>query len=679
MKRQARKWTFFTLLAAAMVALFTGCAPVGESASSIPRDSTGLKNDKGLDYLNGGDPRVTKRVYDEQESGKLVRPAPMDDGKSRHSKTDSEADKSPTVKILRERLIAFSIVRYDKNSNSPTRMGKDRIETSIYVRRDDGQYDELKFSGKLGGPNNNRTFGPLTAKGFSQYQLKGNLNDRNDKVWGLWTLTDSSKKQTADIYYRAYKTKNTVMVNDEDPDVETKFAEVLAELRNNTFGWVSNWVVAPGGRSYYLTDIVQTISKNKTAGIYLTFSGESVRTGTKVQPDQPVQVSKSSEANFEMEMVGDAGDKGKRTYEVTLKDPKLKENSRILVSMDEENPEPTPAEYVIPAEPEATSVEDSESTIEQGPFEENNQTGETEQADAEQADAEPVDAQQSEKPDQGNNPDQPVVAQKGSSYFNYDSTSAKIRKILADFNSNSSASIDKFISHLTKKTKDGKDTAGRRKLTNFFANAFYLRPLIETIGNYYDVSAVFVYITAVESHYLKGNFSNREVNKGSTATGPYQILDDTAEGLGLNISKGEKGVARPAWDERHYFAPASCAAAKYISEIADGFKGDRDKTFAILGYYTGPYTNLLKRVKRLAAYKGNRYDAMAEGGAFTRAQRNYVDEVLAAFKVGNDPAAFGFNTKKGNKGYEGTLFPAGGISAIKSAKCREAVSSAPSI
>lgn len=661
------------LIGSLILSLSIGCAPMKDTSyGGAPLDATGYRNPKGLDYLHGGDFRVRKRIEEKiQEEGtryQIPKPPLDQHGIGLNEKVELK---------FRERLIAFSIARFDKKSAEIKRMGQDRIELSIFLRKDDGDYEELKFKGPLKISGGKLLFEDKNPEGRKDYSLKVELEDKKDKVFGVWHLTKVATKEVAEVYYRAYKAKIKILTKENDPSLNN-YTDVLSQLQTNTYGWANNWVVLEG-RSFYYYDIVQEISNGQTASIPLSFSGESIRTGSDVEPDHPAKVKDADKNRFDVTLVGDAGTEGKRVYELTMKDPQKKESSQVLMIMDEENPEPIPPEYEDKGSHDTKQpsvLEDSEQDV--SPVDNALDSPVDNALDSEpptdvvtETDSGPTNKKPDEKSKKKSETESakipPAPARtEGASYFQYDMSSPKIRDLIADFKNNSSPGIDRYKTQFIKGKR-------RLELKNFFNNAYSLRPLIEAVGNYYESSAAFAYLTVVESAYLKGGkFYNKDINPKSTAAGPFQILDGTGLHLEMRVSSTAKGKPKAAWDERYYFAPAACGAARYIAEIADSFSGSKDATFAILGYYQGPTKarKIVDRAKRFAQYGGARFGVLASHGVLAADARDYVNKKLAVFQIGNDPKAHGFTFGPGREPPANTVYPPEGI---KSRDCRQAL------
>lgn len=215
-------------------------------------------------------------------------------------------------------------------------------------------------------------------------------------------------------------------------------------------------------------------------------------------------------------------------------------------------------------------------------------------------------------------------------------------------------------------------------LAAFYRNANPFRAMIETIGRAYDVSPAFAYVTVIESPYFTGGRYKITSETKSSAVGPFQILKDTADTVGMRR------------EERRYFAPSACGAARYFSTLVNQFWSG-DTTVSILGYYQGDggaaraiactysnrdmcYGKNWSRYKTLAKNYNFTYAQIASVAAIPKDQLDYVNKKLAIYFISENIAEHGFNANdvKGALPTNGTVFP---TAPINDALCRQAVNS----
>lgn len=274
----------------------------------------------------------------------------------------------------------------------------------------------------------------------------------------------------------------------------------------------------------------------------------------------------------------------------------------------------------------------------------------------------------------------------GTGFLRIDQSKARSARMTKDFDRNiNSPGVKAYIAKFQKKL--------RPDLTAFFKNANPFRGMLETVSATYDVSPAFAYLTVVESAYFTGGKYEIQKAKTSTALGPFQILDKTATELGLKIG----GAA----DERRFFAPSSCAAAKYIRKMVNAFD-DSDTTLAILAYYQGPggaaaaiycsydgqAGNREECAKKInSGFKGKDYGRfiqlakrynytyleMERMAAIPKHMRDYVNKKLAVYFVANNMKRYGFSIPKNARTSlptNGTVYPAG---PMNDATCQQAI------
>jgi hypothetical protein len=242
----------------------------------------------------------------------------------------------------------------------------------------------------------------------------------------------------------------------------------------------------------------------------------------------------------------------------------------------------------------------------------------------------------------------------GKSFLRIDTSLPRTAKMTRDFNRNRNLDgvktwINKFVNGNL-----------RDDLQNFYTNSAIFRDIMEAVGQFVDVSSAFAYLTVVESNYFTGGRWELEWGKGTTAFGPFQLTEGAAADGGT------------ALNERRYFVPSSCGAAKYVRKLVDRFD-DSDSTVAILAYFQGDggaaaaiYCSFgngvgdrkacAKKINKKGGF--NRYDygrflKLAKNYAYTyeemenlaaipKPMRDYVDKKLAIYFISNDFAKYGF-------------------------------------
>lgn len=102
------------------------------------------------------------------------------------------------------------------------------------------------------------------------------------------------------------------------------------------------------------------------------------------------------------------------------------------------------------------------------------------------------------------------------------------------------------------------------------------------------VPAEFAFITLMESAFFKTAGYPIDPGPGSTALGPWQMIDGTARNNGLRILAKvhtKKGDVGNVCDERADLAKSSAAAGRYLRSLLDMFPND--PRIALLGYNRG--------------------------------------------------------------------------------------------
>jgi hypothetical protein len=240
-----------------------GCGPFRGSSSSHWSGSTGHFDAQGIDYTDGGDRRVREARTNEPSS-----PA------------------SPTAKPLALHLKEFEISRFHKGENQPSQLGDERAVIKIFFN--DRNHIELPFSLTKSGA------GYSLEIEKDGYRLTGTLNDGEGETLGDLKLLELKNKETAHIFYRAYKAKLDVRTNQTRAILTgSNIEKQIRTLKEGAFAWVHNWVVV-NGVSVYLVDIVNAGQNDVSKVPVFAFKGESKRTGDTDHPATSLGCSSNS-------------------------------------------------------------------------------------------------------------------------------------------------------------------------------------------------------------------------------------------------------------------------------------------------------------------------------------------------------------------------------------------------
>ncbi len=291
-------------------------------------------------------------------------------------------------------------------------------------------------------------------------------------------------------------------------------------------------------------DIVKITNDNAppTAPV-LSFKGPSLRTGEAIHETEEL-----SGAPTKIQLVGNAEEGAGRMFQVTMQDPQTKKSNEVMLDVEMDTPSSTQT-----PQPPAEQAEEADTFEDQPP-------------------TSPAPEPKVQEPKTPAKPSQPAVdLPSGKSFLRISTSLPRTKKMTADFARN--RNLPAF-----KRFMDGFMRGGMRNdLQRFYMSANPFRRILEKIGQAFDVSPAFAYLTVVESAYFTGGkyvIQGRE----NAALGPFQFLPNTAREMNLVV--GGPG------DERRFFVPSACAGAKYTRKLVDKFD-DSDATVAILAYYQG--------------------------------------------------------------------------------------------
>lgn len=637
--------SLFLLWAFAMA----GCGPSGSNNANSPVSpgTTEFLNENGVPYVSNGDPRMKAAL---QQPEPTAPPTPETIGKA----TPPPALASPGPKDLRHRLKEFEISRFKINELKPSRFGNKKLTLKIFFSDEDA----VEFKGEFQGLQDHYSVTLVSG----HYSLSGKFDDKTPlKSEGDLTLIDSKTKETAHILYSAYKAKMTVREDRTKKVIPgSTFEQQLKSLRENTFGWVNNWMVVRGP-AFYLVDIVKLVNDGDNSQFtppVIAFKGESLRTGDQDHP----AVSLNPSMTKDISLIGNSETGTRRWFQTKLEDPQSKDQNDIILDIQAEKPK-TLASGEIPA-----------------PDDEEDDVSATEPDN----DTEPpvLAPQPSTQPPSVNpRPSVKTVAPviTGSAYLKIDTSLPRTNRMTKDFARNRNISgVKEWIAHY----KNPKDWH-RSELNAFYKNANPFRPMIEAVARAFDVSASFAYLTIIESPYFTSAGYKVSPPNSVGAAGPFQMKPDTAAEMGLSVSGGGRN------DERMYFAPSACGGAKYIRKLVTQFE-DSDTTIAILGYNQGDggaaravvctYSqskcggkNNYSRYKYLAHNINAKYADIAQVNAIPADQIDYVNKKLAIYFISSDMAGFGFGLSAGTPtGFprNNSVFPP---QPIKDSTCRNTI------
>lgn len=667
------KLTFITL---AMLTI-SACGPMGQNPSARKsmayefRGTTGpFFDENGVDYVHGGDKRVDEAL-DRQSLTKPSEqfvPAPQETKASpppQVSPAPVSSTSTPTNRTLQQKLREFEITRFNGNDGKPTRFGTSHARIRVFFRNE----QPAEFNSRLVKNGNNLAFEATSGR----FQLKGELTDFANKSLGKFDLVETSTKEHSEIYYRAYKAKLTVREDRSRQVVAgSGFDRQLKNLRENTFGWVHNWSVL-NGPAFYLVDIVRVGNEDATHAPIIAFKGESKRTGEREHKAD----SLTPEAATDVRLVGNSEDASRRLFAITLEDRQSAEQNTVMVDVESEEPE---APVKLNPEEEPVEFGPSGETLKTTP-QQNNNSGHTQ-----------ID---------GSVQEGPVTPASGNSFLRVDNSLARTGRMTKDFDRNRSIpGVRAAIAEYQKQR--------RSSLENFYRHANPFRGMMEAIGAAYDVSPAYAYLTAIESSYFTGGKYKieRPIRNGkllSSALGPFQILEETGRSLNMKITdlrKSESNNSDDAHDERRFFAPSACGAAKYIGRLVNIFDNG-DATLAVLAYYqgeggaaaalfcsfetSGNKQSCASRINhgmtgteyqryiRLAKNYSYKYGELERVAAIPLHMRQYVNRKLAVYFISSDLKRYGFSLAgaKTQLPNNGTVIP---HQPIQDSTCRQAVS-----
>lgn len=622
--------------------LLSSCGDKGYEAATLQSKSqTGHQTSDGKNYVVGKEDRLQEAKFE------VVPNLPVEGTPIKM--TPEEEKKVKFHQTLKE----FRLLRYSNNSDSPVRLGQDRYTFEILLETGPGSNKLLNFSGHLKKSGNKLEFSN-TSQNDSEYSLEGSLEDNENRVTGKMTLRFNNESAT--VLYSAYEAQLNVRTpKDKNLEEHVNLSKKIEALKNNTKAWVNNFSVPYGVATFDVAIIkihsVKEDTPKKTdqetdqpdISSLLHFSGRSVETDVENVEEEKVSLAKDSkDQDLEsISLVGNAEGEDSKIFAAVLKDDKG-ENTEILIDVEREKTEEEIKE-------EKKKEEKLREDFLFDPI--FNSSGEDLPTPTPRPNIE-EETRNSEKPSQsslGNNEKSYMYARSGSNAL----------KIIKDFEKNFSLS---GVQNQINKIKNS--SAEVNKLKAFFKHANPFRGMIESVAQAYGVPPQYAYVTLIESRYFYGGNYKIEVAPTTTATGPFQFVIATARGLGMRVDgRQNKGAMPSKSDERRYFAPSACAAAKYFrNNIKNYFS--KDATLAITAYYQGE-----GKVGGYARRYGYTYAELSKHNI--RGIR-YTDKKLATYFLAGKytGSKFDVDSQSSKTLPSSTVFPA---QSIKDSTCKNAV------
>jgi len=534
---------------------------------------------------------------------------------------------------LAGKILGVNVTRLNA-PKSPDRFGSHSVLIEINVS--DEPRGPILFLVQLKEAGTDQYLSDETSSNFgSKYTLTAEFADAKSK------LASSGKINLKAHHGGRLESEVTIFVRTYLASVDLRqdgqSAEVLDESLADARAWVKNSVVVLG-RSFYEMEVVSLNHKKKPStqtktetekkeSVLFVVSGEAVRTeGALSLP--PIRSSSGLLSVGDVEMIGDAETTDARAFAVNVKTDQGKEARVALIVQNVELPVPVVEKVEEPDEKQGA---------------ENNTAGTPKQGKPETLPrSEPPAPIQQKKQEAA-----PRIS-KSDSYFdmpygqpNFD----RLTKVVDHFNKNFDLpGVQTQIQNYKKwKFLDGP-----------LSRMVPVRSFIEESFHSLQVPATASLLTLNESAFFKSDQFPIEV-AGHGDTGPFQFIPDTGRWIGLKVSQSNREI----WDERRYFVPSACAAARLLNFLIGEFEST-DATLALMAYNQGAggaaslvsctmkqqtcrsgqaaldlvrrYKFTFRDVSRLHMAKGNSAPAVG-----------YVHRILALHFMAVDPQKYGVN------------------------------------
>jgi hypothetical protein len=617
------------ILAAMGVLSLSACAPGSSQNPTHPHGLAGENvmgtgfhdSETGRAYTIGGDARITKQAKEMVKDP--VNPTP------------EEAKKM----AFNQSLQNFLLLRKD-DKGKIEHDGKTSFHFEVEIKNSAGTSFVVHFDGDF-RVEGARLLIDKKLGDVKGYSIEGDLTDTLDRASGriksaIGTIKLRFEDNVAYIDYHAYKAKLKARKNvdenlDETPDV---LAIYNALNDPSTFAWVTNMGVALGV-SRIRNDLLIQQKPGQTNDILslneFTISGKALESGIgdptlmDIPPNQSVQ---------NVYLKGDAEKEDGREYTMTIKD-KSGKTSKLYLDVDSIDE--------TPAINEPTRKDNSKDNTPTTPL-----PPQKDNTTPEKAPTSPKGNSTDNAPTTHAAPSGLIgVTNRAFLSTDYDNPRLPRTHMVIDAFERNYENVDSVQTALTFWKRN-------RTLRTFYQNANPFRKMIQTIAETFDVPPAFAYLTGVESSYFTGGvYKNDDVPKRpegkapkSTAAGIFQFLWRTGRLYGLQVEENGAYQRPSDRDERLYFAPSACAAAKYFRHLADFFKKS-DPTLAIMGYNMGEYA-VPRVVKDLKEYNQYALDfkTIAHKHMVPPNNIKYVANTLAIYFISGDYEGNGYTSEK---------------------------------
>jgi membrane-bound lytic murein transglycosylase D len=169
-------------------------------------------------------------------------------------------------------------------------------------------------------------------------------------------------------------------------------------------------------------------------------------------------------------------------------------------------------------------------------------------------------------------------------------------------------------------------TTHRQSMATYLARMTKYEPMIAEKLARRDMPRELIYLAMIESGF------NPTAKSPVKASGLWQFMSATAREYGLTV--------RGRVDERNNPARSTDAALTYLSKLHDRF-GSWYLAFAAYNTGQGRVARVMKEVT--GNTKGTDADYYRIAHRLPKETRDYVPKMIAAARIGTDPAKYGFN------------------------------------
>ncbi|MFO1350819.1 MAG: transglycosylase SLT domain-containing protein [Gammaproteobacteria bacterium] len=240
------------------------------------------------------------------------------------------------------------------------------------------------------------------------------------------------------------------------------------------------------------------------------------------------------------------------------------------------------------------------------------------------------------------------VAQLQSARLRVNSEDALIWKIARAFGECDAAAPDDFAAEVKRYIVKWRATDRLAQAIRRLNDNAYTATIVNALKAQ-GLPPQFLYLALQESNFRADAVG--PATRFGNAKGMWQFIPSTAMRYGLRLGTQAQSAVYDPSDERHDFAKATEAAARYLSDI---YRTDAQASgLLVMASYNWGEGNIIRLIQQLPENPRERnFWALLQSHDIPQETYDYVFYIFAAAVIGEDPQRFGFDFANPLAGYE---------------------------